>query len=184
MRDEATIQQLARVVVVGSSCSGKTTFARELAAVLGSPHVELDALHWGPEWVPKPKPEFARLTDAATAAPRWVVDGNYRIVREIVWPRATSIVWLNLAFATVFARALRRTMRRSLSGEELYAGNRESLGRAFVSRESILLWVLQTYGRRQREFQLLKQGAKDLQWFEFRRQSEASAFLQSIQHAA
>ena len=166
MLNDATLPHLARVVVVGSSCSGKTTFARELAAVLGSPHVELDALHWGPEWVPKPEPEFARLTDVATAAPRWVVD------------------WLNLGFATVFARALRRTMRRSLTGEELYAGNRESLGRAFLSRESILLWVLQTYGRRRREFQSLKQGAQDLQWFEFRHQSEASAFLQSIRHAA
>jgi adenylate kinase family enzyme len=184
MRDDATIQHLARVVVVGSSCSGKTTFARELAAILGSPHVELDALHWDPGWVPKSEPEFSRLTDAATAAPRWVVDGNYRIVREIVWPRATSIVWLNLGFATVFARALRRTMRRSLTGEELYAGNRESLGRAFLSRESILLWVLQTYGRRQREFQSLKQGAQDLKWFEFQRQSEAAAFMRSIRRAA
>jgi adenylate kinase family enzyme len=184
MRDDATIQHLARVVVVGSSCSGKSTFARELAAVLGSPHVELDALHWGPGWVPKPEPEFVRLTDVATAAPRWVVDGNYRIVREIVWPRATSIVWLNLGFTTVFARALGRTIRRSLTGEELYAGNRESLGRAFLSRESILLWVLQTYGRRRREFRSLMQGAQDLKWFEFRRQSEASAFLHSIRHAA
>jgi len=184
MLNDATLPHLARVVVVGSSCSGKTTFARELAAVLGSPHVELDALHWGPEWVPKPEPEFARLTDVATAAPRWVVDGNYRIVREIVWPRATSIIWLNLGFATVFARALRRTMRRSLTGEELYAGNRESLGRAFLSRESILLWVLQTYGPRRREFQSLKHGAQNHRWFEFRRQSEASAFLQGIRHAA
>jgi len=184
MSHDATAQHLTRVVVVGSSCSGKTTFARELAAILGAPHVELDALHWGPGWVPKPESEFARLTDAATATPRWVVDGNYRVVREIVWPRATSIVWLNLAFATVFARAFRRTMRRSLAGEELYAGNRESLGRAFLSRESILLWVLQTYSRRRREFRALKQDAQDLRWFEFRRQSEASAFLQRIRHAA
>jgi len=184
MRDEATIRHLTRVVVVGSSCSGKSTFARELAAMLGSPYVELDALHWGPGWVPKPEPEFSRLTEAATAAPRWVVDGNYRMVREIVWPRATSIVWLNLGLATVFARAVRRTMQRSLSGEELYAGNRESLGRAFLSRESILLWVMQTHGRRRREFKSLKQGAGNLQWYEFRRQSEASAFLQGIRHAA
>jgi len=184
MRDDTTVQHLTRVVVVGSSCSGKTTFARELAAILDSPHVELDALHWGPGWVPKPESEFARLTEVATAAPRWVVDGNYRIVREIVWPRATSIVWLNLDLATVFTRAIRRTVRRSISGEELFAGNRESLGRAFLSRESILLWVLQTHGPRRREFQSLKHGAQDHRWIEFRRQSEASAFLQGIRHAA
>jgi len=183
MRDDTTVQHLTWVVVVGSSCSGKTTFARELAAILNFPHVELDALHWGPGWVPKAASEFAHLTEIATAAPRWVVDGNYRIVREIVWPRATSIVWLNLDFATVFARAIRRTLRRSISGEQLYAGNRESLGRALLSRDSILLWVLQTYGLRRREFQTLKHGAQDHRWLEFRRQSEASAFLQSIRHA-
>jgi adenylate kinase family enzyme len=39
-----------RILVVGSSCSGKTTFARALAGILGRPHIELDALHWGPNW--------------------------------------------------------------------------------------------------------------------------------------
>jgi adenylate kinase family enzyme len=183
MRVDATLEQLARVVVVGASCSGKTTFARELAGILGSTHVELDALHWGPDWVPKPRPEFGRLTDIATTQPQWVVDGNYRVVRDVVWPRATSIVWLNLAFPTVFGRAIRRTLRRSLTGEELYAGNRESLRRAFLSRESILLWVLQTHGRRRREFRNLKETTRGLRWFEFRHASEAAAFLRRIRHA-
>jgi adenylate kinase family enzyme len=172
---------LRRVVVVGSSCSGKTTFARALAALLGSTPIELDALHWGPDWTPKTEAEFRRLADAATSAPCWVADGNYRIVRDIVWPRATSIVWLNLAFPTVFGRALRRTLRRSLTAETLFAGNRESLARALLSRESILLWVLQTHGRRRREFRALRDSGYALPWYEFRRPAEAAAFLHSLQ---
>ena len=184
MHVDATLEQLARVVVVGTSCSGKTTFARELAGILDSTHVELDALHWDPGWVPKPRPEFGRLADVATAKTRWVVDGNYGIVRDIVWPRATSIVWLNLNFATVFGRAIRRTVRRSLTRERLYAGNRESLSRAFLSRESILLWVLQTHHRRRREFRELKETTHGLRWFEFRNATEAAAFLQNVRRAA
>jgi len=175
---------LARVVVIGSSCSGKTTFARRLADVLGSTHIELDALHWGPDWVPKPPSEFAALVDLATAGSDWVVDGNYSVVRQVVWPRATAIVWLNPGFATVCGRALRRTVRRSLAREELYAGNRESLRRAFLSRDSILLWVVQTYHRRRREFSQLRQTSSSVHWFELRRQQDVAAFLEKPGRAA
>lgn len=37
-----------RVVIIGTSCSGKTTLAGTLAAALATPHIELDALHWLP----------------------------------------------------------------------------------------------------------------------------------------
>ena len=39
-----------RVSIVGSTGTGKTTFGRELAAILAVPFVELDALFWGPNW--------------------------------------------------------------------------------------------------------------------------------------
>jgi adenylate kinase family enzyme len=186
MRSAAADERLERVVVVGTSGCGKTTFARQLAKALGSTHVELDALFWGPEWTPKPETEFVRLTDSATNSARWVVDGNYRTVRDLVWPRATTIVWLNFGFATVFGQALRRTLHRALSGEALFAGNRESLGRTFLSRESILLWVLQTYWRRRRDYPALIQSGRypGLSWVEFRRRSEAAAFLDRFRHAA
>ena len=59
--------EMARVVVVGCSGSGKTTFARQLARLLGSPHIELDALHWLPNWVPRPTNEFRALVAQAVA---------------------------------------------------------------------------------------------------------------------
>lgn len=170
---------LARVVIVGTSCAGKTTFARVLADILECPAVELDALYWDSNWTPKPPEHFLRLVDAATSGPRWVVDGNYSVIRDTVWPRATAVIWLNLGFMTVFGRALRRTLRRSISGELLYAGNRESLRRAFLSRESILLWVLTTYRERRRRYPSLRliPRYQHLEWFELRSPAEAKAFL-------
>ena len=41
---------MTRVVVVGTSVSGKTTLARSLAGKLGVPHVELDSLYWEADW--------------------------------------------------------------------------------------------------------------------------------------
>ena len=115
--------------MVGTSCSGKTTLARRLAGILGTPHVELDSLHWGPEWTPHA--DFPSRVLEAVEQPRWVIEGNYSSVRDLVWRRCTSIVWLDYSFARVFSRALGRTVRRIVKRETLYSGNRETIRRRF-----------------------------------------------------
>ena len=142
---KSTPPLMDRIVIVGTSCSGKTTLARQLAQRLGSVHIEADAIHWLRNWEPRSHEEFQSLMSVAVAAERWVIDGNYSKVRDIVWGRATTIVWLNYPFATVWRRALSRTIRRVVRGEELFSGNRETFRHSFMSRDSILLWVLQTY---------------------------------------
>ena len=144
-----------RVVIIGTSCSGKTTLARTMAAALAVPHIELDALHWLPEWTPRPLAEFRALTSETVAAERWVLDGNYSKVRDIVWGRATSLIWLNYSFPLIFRRALARTVQRVFWQEELFSGNRESFRQSFLSRDSILWWVVTTYQRRRRDYPLL-----------------------------
>ena len=62
---------MERVIVVGSSGSGKTTFARNLGAVLGRPHVEGDALYWGANWTPRNDDELRRLVAEAASGDRW-----------------------------------------------------------------------------------------------------------------
>ena len=97
---------MERVIVIGSSCAGKTTLARRVAEVIESPHIELDAIHWGPNWREAPTEEFRAAVRRLVEGQSWVIDGNYSKVRDIVWPRATDAVWLNYSFPVVFARAL------------------------------------------------------------------------------
>jgi adenylate kinase family enzyme len=146
---------LRRVAVIGTSCVGKTTFAAALAAQLQAPHIELDALHWRADWVPAPTAAFRAAVATAVATERWVSDGNYGSARDLVWARATAVIWLDYPFATVLRRALYRTARRALLREELYSGNRETLSRALLSRDSILWWVVATWRRRRRELPAL-----------------------------
>lgn len=141
-----------RVVVIGTSCSGKTVLSRRLAGVLDARHVELDYHHWDSNWTPRPQEAFHADVRAAVAAPRWVVDGNYSQVRPIVWPRATDVVWLDYPFRIVFGRAIARTVRRVTRRERLFRGNRESFTQVFLSKDSILLWVVATHAARRREF--------------------------------
>lgn len=146
---------LRRIAVVGTSGSGKTTLAHQLALRLGIPHVELDAIHWGPNWTPAPLEIFRERTAEALAGDAWTVDGNYSAVRGIVWRRADTVVWLDYPLPVVMSRVTRRTLRRFLKREELWNGNRERFQEAVLSRDSIILWALRTYRRRQKEYPLL-----------------------------
>jgi len=129
--------------------------ARRLAEGLGLPHVELDALHWGPGWTLPPIEEFRQRTAEALAGEAWTVDGNYSRVRDIVWRRADTLVWLDYALPVVLWRVISRTVVRVARREELWSGNRESLRNSFLSRDSIILWALKTYRRRRREVPIL-----------------------------
>jgi adenylate kinase family enzyme len=145
-----------RVSVVGTSCSGKTVFSAALAAALDSPHIQLDTLAWLPEWTARPAADFRALVADRVVADRWVVDGNYSRVRDLVWPRATAVVWLDYPFPLVFSRALRRTVSRVVTGEALHGGNRESFRRSFLSTDSMLHWVIATHGHNRRKFGRLR----------------------------
>lgn len=144
-----------RIVVVGTTGSGKTTLARRLAGRLGLPHVELDALYWDPDWTPAPTEVFRERTAHALAVDACVVDGNYQAVRDIIWRRAEMVVWLDYSLPVIMRRLAGRTFRRLLTREELWNGNHERWRDHFLSRDSLFLWALQTYRRRRREFPVL-----------------------------
>jgi len=175
--------QLQRVTVIGVSCSGKTTLARHIAQALVVPHIELDALHWLPNWQERPTPEFQALTAQAVAGQRWVLDGNYSVVRAIVWAQATTVIWLNYPFYVVLWRALSRTVTRAATRQELFSGNRESFRQSFFSRDSILWWVVTTYHRRRREYPRLFNQPQfaHLTVIEFNSPAETQAFLARLQ---
>ena len=174
-----------RIVVIGSSCAGKSTFAGALAAARGCTRIELDELFWDRDWEPKPPSEFRRLVSEAAAGEAWIAAGNYGTVRPLLWSRATTVVWLDFAFARVFARALVRTLRRCITGERLFQDNRESWRRSFCSRDSILWWLASTFGRRRREFEALQASGEyaHLRWHHVRTPREAAAVLRRLQES-
>jgi adenylate kinase family enzyme len=141
---------LRRVMVRGTTGSGKTTLARALAERLGVEYVEMDAIHHLPNWTERPREETCAIVDEIVQRDGWVIDGNYAHALDHHFEKADAIVWLDYSFMTVFLRLLTRTIRRSLRKEELWAGNRETFGKMF-SRDSILVWMVTTHHRRRRQ---------------------------------
>jgi adenylate kinase family enzyme len=143
---------LHRIAVVGTTGSGKTRLAGQLAGRLAVPHVELDAIHWGPDWSHAPADHFRTRVKQALQGPAWVVDGSYSEVRHIIWAKADMVVWLDYPLPLILWRVTWRTLLRTIRREELWSGNRERFLTAFTSRESIILYALRTYRRRRREY--------------------------------
>jgi adenylate kinase family enzyme len=173
---------MQRIVVVGTTGSGKTTMAGRLSDKLGIPHTELDALNWGPNWTMRPPEVFLSAVEQATRGKTWVVDGNYSRSREIVWSRADTIVWLDYPLWLILWRLWWRTLRRRVRQEELWSGNRERLWTHFFTRDSLFLWALQTYNRRRREYPILLQepGYAHLQVVRLRSPKMAEAWFERL----
>jgi adenylate kinase family enzyme len=108
---------MQRILVMGSSGSGKSTFARRLSGITGLPIVSLDALFWKPGWMPSDAAEFETRVTEAVRQPRWIMDGNFTssgagdfrcsVADAVVWfdlPRRTCMTGIILRIATSYGR--------------------------------------------------------------------------------
>jgi len=132
-----------RILVAGVSGIGKSTLCREIARRTGLPYTELDSLHHGPGWVKRD--DFESDVARIAASDEWVSEWQYRQVRPVLEQRAELLVWLDLPTRVTMSRVIQRTIKRSITREELWNGNREpALWRALASRDSIVRWAWQT----------------------------------------
>jgi adenylate kinase family enzyme len=176
-----------RISVVGNAGSGKTTIARRLAARLGLPHLELDSVAQQADWSMLDHTEFRRRVGHFITAPRWVIDGNYTAagVLDLVWSRAETVVWLDLPRAVVVSRVVRRTLRRLVTREELWNGNRERF-QNLVSRDpnrNVVLWAWSNYPHVRRKYERRQSDAAwaHLEIVRLRSRAEVRAWLRSVE---
>ena len=107
------------------------------------PYVELDAIHWQAGWTELDAPELRRRVEPLVERDAWVIDGSYRgKLGDLVLERADTVVWLDLPRRIWLPRLIMRTLRRALTREELWNGNRESLWNAVAGDDSLFRFAL------------------------------------------
>ncbi len=144
-----------RIAVIGTAGAGKTTLARLIAARFNLPHIELDAINWQPGWRDldrHDRDEFVKRVTAAVQAEAWVADGGYNSIRDILYRRATHLIWLDYERPVIMARVIRRSLVRAIARTELWAGtgNRERWHHLLRPSHPIR-WAWTTWCRRRRE---------------------------------
>lgn len=144
---------MRRILVGGVSAAGKTTLARELARRLDLPYIELDALFHGPGW--QPRPEFIDDVARFAATDAWVTDSHgYRSVRDLLWSRADTVIWLDYPRRVVMSRVVRRTAVRRWRREPLFNGNLEPpMWTIFTDREYIVRWAWSSFASRRADME-------------------------------
>ncbi len=172
---------MERILVVGATGAGKSTLARAVGTRLDVPFHDMDALYFsGPGWTVNDKltVEVSRLA----AEPRWIIDSiGYPEVRDLLWEQADTVLWLDYGKRVVLPRVLRRSLRRTLTRERVYGGNRETWA-GWFSREHPVWWSWSQHAGRREEIAHRTSDPRfePLDTVRFARPAEAAAWLAAL----
>ena len=86
---------MKRILVLGSSGAGKSTFARQLGESLGIETIHLDSYYWQPNWISTPPDEWDQKLRTLLEKESWVMDGNYPDSLALRLSYADTVVFLD-----------------------------------------------------------------------------------------
>ena len=176
------MNQFKKIIIIGSSSTGKSTLALAISKKLKIPHQELDAFYWEENWTRANTEQFRQRVEQFTNQTHWVLDGNFQIARDLIWPQATHIIWLDYNLPIILYRFFIRSIRRSLFKEKLWNNNRETIWGSMICKDSLFLWILKTYKRNKKNFsQLLEEKSyPQARFIRLKSPQDTKVFLSSI----
>ncbi|WP_411285123.1 adenylate kinase [Lapillicoccus sp.] len=168
-----------RVLVYGVTGSGKSTAALALGKRSGLPVTLVDEITWLPGWVPVEGEVQRELIGDIVAGERWVLDSSYGAWLDLVLPRVELVVGLDYPRWLSFARLVRRTVSGAVTKEPRCNGNVETW-RNVLSRDSILIWHVRSFGRKRSRMRAWAASAEGPEVLLFRRPRELERWLESL----
>ncbi|MEK4511985.1 DNA topology modulation protein [Paenibacillus anaericanus] len=122
-----------KIMIIGSSGSGKSTFSREIGELLKLPVYHLDAYFWKPGWIQTPHEEWENFNTRLVTKEEWIIDGHYGRTVEIRMQAADVIIFFDLSpWITTYRVIKRRVQYHGKTRPDLNEGCPESLDWQFI----------------------------------------------------
>lgn len=99
---------MKKILVIGSSGAGKSTFARRLGGILKLDVIHLDWHYWSRGWVETPKDKWRMVVDELLERDSWIIDGNYGGTLDLRLEACDAVVFLDLPRLVCLGRVLKR----------------------------------------------------------------------------
>lgn len=174
---------MKKIIIVGVTGSGKSTFSKSLSQRLNIPHIQLDSLYWKANWEGSSDEEFFAKIEKAIDQLGWIVDGNYNRSNHLTWKNADTVIWIDFPFWLTFYQNVSRSITRAIIRKEIWegTGNRESFLRMF-SKDSIVLWLFKVYWKQEARYQERMNDSqfKHITFYRLKSRREVSHFLENL----
>lgn len=122
--------QYKRIAIIGSTASGKSTLANKLSQLYELPHIELDQMLFENQ-SRKTDEEFRTAVKEVVERPKWICDGVFYNLADIIWPKADIVIWLDVPLKTTYKQVLSRSLGRIIRRQSKPGGQRQTLKTAF-----------------------------------------------------
>jgi adenylate kinase family enzyme len=99
---------MKKIIIIGSSGAGKSTFARRLSKATGLEVIHLDRLYWKPNWTETPKDEWRKMVEDVVQGDSWIIDGNFSGTMEPRFEACDTVIFLETPRTVCIYRILKR----------------------------------------------------------------------------
>ena len=124
---------MQRIIIIGSGCSGKSTFSRQLGDKLLLPVRHLDKHFWLANWTSKGEVTWQKELDKLIGEDRWIIDGDYKESYAKRAERADTIIFLDVPRYKTMARFIKRVIKnRGKTRADMAEGNIEKINYAYL----------------------------------------------------
>ena len=177
------LDEHSKILVVGTSGSGKSILAKNVSNILGIKDIELDALFLKENWQESSNTDFReKILQSIKGTSGYVINGNYNKVKDLTWGNADTVIWLDYSRFIVMWRVIKRTFIRIITQEELWSGNKETIKKSFFDKDSIILWAWNTYSKRKTQYkEMIKENPYKIKtYIVFKSPREAKEFIKEL----
>ncbi|MFZ2187780.1 MAG: hypothetical protein WAV46_04115 [Candidatus Moraniibacteriota bacterium] len=127
-----------KIVIVGVSASGKSTFSRKLAEKIKLPLFLMDGVMWNPGWQYIGDKETIKKLEEISIGDEWIIEGYInKEARTFIFDRADTIIYLDYPPIVATIRYLKRWLKHRKDPRPELEGSPEKFDWKFMK----LVWT-------------------------------------------